>query len=227
MEMERKTCSLTVNCEDHMGLLVLRKGELIDARTGDMQGEPAAIRIIAWPNPSISISGYGELGERRIETPLGFIVMEAMRVQDEAARSAPLPEGASELPPARKSVRPPPRLSSAPPTETLSFGTTAVAIVDTATGSVLRSAARDGCPIGELARTASQVLRQQAVMLDLCDRTEGIEELVLTTTTHCDVIRPLDSQEFALLIFVPDETNLVMARLELQRFVNTKPQRAP
>jgi hypothetical protein len=33
------------------------------------------------------------------------------------------------------------------------------------------------------------------------------------------VIRPLSATEFALLVFVPGETNLVMARLELEQFV--------
>ena len=108
MEMERKTCSLTIRCDDKLGVLVVRKGQLIDARSGELCGEDAAISIIAWPNSSITISRHGETGPAVIQKPLGFIVMEAMRIQDEIAHRAPDPnEGNGSLfPTARRSWRP-------------------------------------------------------------------------------------------------------------------------
>ena len=230
MEMERKTCSLTVLCDDQSGVLVIRKGELVDAQSGPQRGEDAAVAIIAWPNPSIAIAGLGERSARTIEKSLGFIVMEAMRVQDEAARNAPKPEVAgSDWPPPRKTWRPSsmppqpsPALSVAPG---LPSGAQAIAVVDTATGVVLRSAAQEGYPLTELARMAAQVLRQEATTLDLCGQAEGIEELVLSTSSRCDVIRPLSANEFALLVFAPEDTNLVMARFELDRFIATSLRR--
>jgi hypothetical protein len=66
---------------------------------------------------------------------------------------------------------------------------------------------------------ASQVLQQEAAMLKLCIETEGVEELVLSTSSRCDVIRPLNAHAFALLVFAPEDTNLVMARLELEQFI--------
>ncbi|HXK17506.1 MAG TPA: response regulator, partial [Polyangiaceae bacterium] len=56
MEMERKTCTLSVSCAESSGTLVIRKGELIAAETAGVRGAQAAIAIIAWPNPSITIS---------------------------------------------------------------------------------------------------------------------------------------------------------------------------
>jgi hypothetical protein len=66
---------------------------------------------------------------------------------------------------------------------------------------------------------ASQVLLQQASILKLCIETEGVEELVLSTSSRCDVIRPVTANAFALLVFAPDETNLMMARIELDQFI--------
>ncbi|MES1178104.1 MAG: response regulator [Myxococcales bacterium] len=235
MEMERKTCNLTIKCDDKSGLLVVRKGELVDARSGDLQGEDAAISIIAWPNPSIMISRHSEVGPAVIQKSLGFIVMEAMRVQDEAAHNAPKPSdgNGSSWPAQRHSWRPSPMppppsspLSAAPPLVPsaivgLPSGATAIAVVDTATGAVLKSAAKDGVPLVELAGMAALVLRHQTTTLSLCNVAEGVEELVLSTTQRCDVIRPLNGSgsQFALLVFEPEETNLVMARLELDRFI--------
>jgi hypothetical protein len=56
-------------------------------------------------------------------------------------------------------------------------------------------------------------------MLKLCVESEGVEELVLSTSSRCDVIRPLNQHAFALLVFAPEETNLVMARIELEQFI--------
>jgi len=117
-------------------------------------------------------------------------------------------------------------VSAAPPlvpssSAALPSGTSAIAVVDTATGAVLRSASKDGVPLAELACMAALVLRHQTTTLNLFNTAEGVEELVLSTTGRCDVIRPLNGSgsQFALLVFEPEETNLVMARLELDRFI--------
>ncbi len=235
LEMERKTCNLTIKSQEQTGVLVVRKGELVDARTGNLRGEDAATAIIAWPNSSIVISRPNDFGPPAIEKSLGFIVMEAMRIQDETARNAPSPEAGGSAWPPRRSWRPSgtpsepsPALGSSPhaaPSNAselgLPSGASAIAVVDTATGNVLRSATKDGYPLQEVATMAALVLRHQAATLKLCDTAEGVEELVLSTTSRCDVIRPLNggSNQFALLVFAPEDTNLVMARLELQRFI--------
>lgn len=235
MEMERKTCNLTIRSDDKLGVLVVRKGQLIDARSGELRGEDAAISIIAWPNSSIMISRHGEFGPPVIQKSLNFIVMEAMRMQDEAAHHAALPsEGnGSGFPGPRYSFRP--SASGAEPSPAQANGThlpqarefalpsgaSAIAIVETTSGLLLQFAAKEGCPVAELAHTAALVVRHQLNTLELCSDNEGIEELVLSTSTYCDVIRPIGSglTQFALLVFAPDETNLVMARLELERFI--------
>lgn len=232
LEMERKSCTLNVSYGDSSGYLVVRRGQLAAAGIGDKRGEEAAITIVAWPYPSISISRHCVDAPSTIQSSLGFIVMEAMRLQDEAARNAHVDGGyGSVWPTPRRTWRPtgtpgsdqpPPAASKAERADSiLPSGARAMALVETATGNVLRAASREDCPIGELARMAAQLLLQEAATLELCGNGsgEGLEELVLSTSSRCDVIRPLGATEFALLVFAPEETNLVMARIELQHFI--------
>jgi CheY-like chemotaxis protein len=230
LEMERKTCTLNISCDDRNGVLVVHKGALVAAQTGDVLGQSAAIEIIAWPFANITISRHRDVGSGGIQAPLGFILMEAMRVQDENARSAPGNKAPDSVRPApRRTWRPSGSPSQWPVAADssqlghvefgLPSGAHALALVDTATGQVLRFAAQPGCPLDELARMASQVLLQEAAMLKLCVETEGVEELVLSTSSRCDVIRPVSANAFALLVFAPEETNLMMARIELDQFI--------
>ena len=55
LEMEQKTCTLTINHHDQAGTLFIRRGELYDARVGDRSGQDAAMAIIGWLDPTITI----------------------------------------------------------------------------------------------------------------------------------------------------------------------------
>jgi len=217
MEMERKSCSLSVQCGDKVGELFLSLGKLVNARCGDLEGEAAAVEIVGWSNPSIAISSERGVRPRVIETSLGFIVMEAMRIQDEAARS--YNDRASEHPAAmRLSTRAP--LSDGEGVR-LPASAYALAFVDTASGALLMSAKREGFPLEETAQTAALVIRQELSTLALCGASQSMQELVISTPSRGELIRALDPQcnAFALLVYSPEETNLVMARIELERFL--------
>lgn len=225
LEMERKSCTLDVVCNERSGLLVVSKGVLVSARTGGLQGEAAAIAVVAWPTPSIAISRRAEPVGLAIQSSLGFILIEAMRLQDEAARVSDNGVTGSVWSNARRARRPSNGLvtfeSSRPAAGEVGLpsGARGLALVETATGNVLRSAASEDCPIGELARLAAQLLLQEAATLRLCSEAEAVEELVFSTRSRCDLIRPLGESEFALLVFAPEETNLVIARIELDHFI--------
>lgn len=224
MEMERKTCTLTVTCAQHTGTLVVRKGELIDAETGALRGERAAIAIVAWQNPSITIARHLATEVRSIERPLGFVIMEAMRVQDEAARETghsdwPAPGrglGASSLPISSS-------LATRSPTGTLGLpsGVRAIAVAETGTGALLHWAASDGFPMVERVTAAARLLEEQREAFRVSEPTQNIEEIMLLSATHCEIIQPLRESQgrFGLVVFEQAECNLVVARLELTRFV--------
>jgi DNA-binding response OmpR family regulator len=224
MEMERKTCTLTVTCPGNTGTLVIRKGELIDADTGELRGERAAIAIVAWHNPSITIARHVTTEFRSIEQPLSFIIMEAMRVQDEAARAS----GQSEWPASGRGLRGsslPLAKSVAARSRTgaleLPSGLRAIAVAETSTGALLHWAASEDFAMPEHATVASRLLAQQSEAFRLSDPSQSIDEIVLFSATRGEIIRPLSALDgrFGMVVFELSECNLVVARLELTRFV--------
>jgi len=224
MEMERKTCTLTVTCTRATGTLVIRKGELIHAETGDLRGEQAAIAIVAWHNPSITIARHVTTELRSIEQPLSFIIMEAMRVQDEAARAS----GQSEWPASGRGLRG----SSLPLTKSvaarsatgalgLPSGLLAIAVAEASGGALLHWAASEGFAMMEHAAVAAHLLSQQCEAFRVSDPSQSIDEIVLFSANRCEVIWPLTSLAgaFGMVVFELSECNLVVARQELTRFV--------
>lgn len=224
MEMERKTCTLTVACPPNTGTLVIRKGELIHAAAGALHGEPAAVAIVAWPNATITIARHATTEFRSIERPLSFIIMEAMRVQDEALRES----GHSEWPVSGRGLA----VSSLPPTNSivaraptealgLPSGLRGIAIAEASSGALLHWAASEGFGMPERASLASRLLEQQSEAFRVSDPTQSIDEILLFSATRCEIIRPLGASNgrFAMAVFELSECNLVAARHELTRFV--------
>jgi two-component system KDP operon response regulator KdpE len=80
---DKATCTLTVSHEDGKGAMFFRKGELIDATSPGSQGLEAAFEIIGWERPEIEISNVCARFKRVIQEPLGFILIESSRREDE------------------------------------------------------------------------------------------------------------------------------------------------
>jgi CheY-like chemotaxis protein len=118
ISMDRKTCTLLMSTRDASGHLFIQKGEVVDARAGDLRGEEAALAILSWPFPMVTIDSRCKFTERTIHKPLTYIIMEAMRLADEQAR---LDEAAGALrgssPPSRRSEAPPSSATEAGPGE--------------------------------------------------------------------------------------------------------------
>lgn len=87
INMEQKTCTLRMleKKSGQMGVLFFREGELLDARMGDHQGEPAALEIFSWESISLSIQNDCPLQERKINRVMNALIMEATRLKDERA----------------------------------------------------------------------------------------------------------------------------------------------
>lgn len=87
IEMEQKTCTIRASDKksDKRGILFFKEGELIDARIGKDHGNSAAYRIFAWSEVSISIENHCLQKKRHIEGDLQAILLEAMRLKDEAS----------------------------------------------------------------------------------------------------------------------------------------------
>jgi CheY-like chemotaxis protein len=86
LEMENKTCTLTVKSQGKEGHLYFVKGEFMEAKTGKLKGEEAALDIVTWDNVAIEIQYTCSVKKKNIEVPLAEILMEGFRIKDEQAR---------------------------------------------------------------------------------------------------------------------------------------------
>jgi DNA-binding NtrC family response regulator len=84
VEMEEKTCTLTVKSKNRVGHMYFLKGGLIDADTDGLQGEKAAYNIICWEKSLIEIEDICRKEKKEINKPLMMILMEANKLKDEA-----------------------------------------------------------------------------------------------------------------------------------------------
>jgi CheY-like chemotaxis protein len=88
MEMEEKTCTVRLieKPSGKQGILFFLDGQLLDARSEGLRGEPAAYEIFSWDDVSLSIQNSCPQRERRIYRDLQAILLDAMRLKDELKR---------------------------------------------------------------------------------------------------------------------------------------------
>jgi DNA-binding response OmpR family regulator len=86
LEMEKKTCTLTVTFNECIGSLYFLGGELINAKTETSEGEQAAYEIIGWDETEIEINYSCENKTKTITSPLTFVLMESYKMKDEASK---------------------------------------------------------------------------------------------------------------------------------------------
>ncbi|MDX9735234.1 MAG: response regulator [Thermoanaerobaculia bacterium] len=96
LEIERKSCTLRVHAGTRTGLLHLVGGAPWDAEAGALRGEAAAAEIVCWGAAGIEILPAGKGIERRVQSTLGQLLLEAFRVLDEQRESVPASAGDSE-----------------------------------------------------------------------------------------------------------------------------------
>ena len=86
IEMEQKTCTIRVvnKSSNKQGVLFFKNGILLDARVADLQGKLASYEIFSWDKVTVFIQDSCALKERRIEEDLQAILLDAMRLKDEA-----------------------------------------------------------------------------------------------------------------------------------------------
>ena len=86
MEMEERTCTIRLvdRASKKAGVLFFREGSLLDARVDDLQGLDAAYMIFSWDEVTLSIQNECLQKENKINSDLQPIILEAMRLKDEA-----------------------------------------------------------------------------------------------------------------------------------------------
>jgi hypothetical protein len=93
LEQERHTCKVLVNAGNKQGYLFFLGGELIDAEFAELSGIEAAYAIVSWDSPSISLNET-ESRAKTIDNPLGFILLNAAKRQDEQTEDHTMTEPA-------------------------------------------------------------------------------------------------------------------------------------
>ncbi len=99
IEMEQKTCTIRIadSRNQKQGVLYFRDGDLLDARINGLKGEKAAHEIFSWDEVTLSIQNGCPLTEKRIQGELQAILLEAMRLKDEAKQTAHVSTGPEEV----------------------------------------------------------------------------------------------------------------------------------
>ena len=88
IELDRKTCTLRIKSNEHRGVLYFIDGEILDAHTEQTDGEEAALSIIGWFPAEIDLHETCRKHEKCISSPLGFLLIEQARRQDEQGHCA-------------------------------------------------------------------------------------------------------------------------------------------
>ncbi len=82
LEQERHNCRVQVHSDEKHGILYFKEGDLVDAEFEHLRGIEAAYAIVSWENSSIALA-EAISRTRRIEHPLGYILLNAAKQQDE------------------------------------------------------------------------------------------------------------------------------------------------
>lgn len=83
LELEKKTCTLLVSSDGTNGCLYLDKGVVLNAETGTLIGEEAAIQILGWENAQIKMIDDCAKKEKDIRSSLTRLILDAFRRKDE------------------------------------------------------------------------------------------------------------------------------------------------
>ncbi len=96
-EMEKSTFTLRVTSRHRVGLLHLNEGELVAAELDEFTGTEAAYRVISWEDASIDIEPLSTSKTGEIHLPLMHVLMESLKLKDEAVttqeKPPPMPKG--------------------------------------------------------------------------------------------------------------------------------------
>lgn len=83
LEIDKKTCTLTIRSESNKGYMHFKEGDLLDATYKELQGSEAAFEIVSWKNVEIAMDSSCSVTEKNISESLGFILLEGSRRTDE------------------------------------------------------------------------------------------------------------------------------------------------
>ncbi|MBU0674604.1 MAG: response regulator [Proteobacteria bacterium] len=98
INIESKTCTLTIKSGKKIGTMYLDKGDLLNAAADKMEGDEAAQEIVTWSSKGMHIEIDHELDvtDRKCQLTIMSLLMEAARLQDEKMASGELSDEEEE-----------------------------------------------------------------------------------------------------------------------------------
>ena len=227
LELERKTCTLTVTSAGHDGRLFFRGGRLVGAETDGLQGTDAALEIVTWEHADVEISDVCPVDGPEVEGGLRFLLLEGMRLKDERERHAPRPLGIAQetdaaiealLSPGAGAAREPEDPRAA---ETIREaleqgraleGSLATLLVETATGNLIAAAiGAKGVDVEVAAAATAELARQKPRVEERIGLKDTFEEVLLTSTRRYYLLRPVGGGGRMFLLLVLDRTRANLA----------------
>lgn len=90
INIESKTCTLTVESQGKSGLIYIKKGDIMNAKTGMLEGNKAAQEIISWSNDGLTIEIVNSctINDKIVTHTIMSLLMEAARMEDERSAKA-------------------------------------------------------------------------------------------------------------------------------------------
>lgn len=219
VDMERKTCTFVLHDSDRIGHLYFREGVLIDAKCLALRGNAAAIEMVSWLRPQVTIMSTCATKETTVNQPVGFIIMEAIRLMDEKEYTESQRRIAVQALPSSPHIAflsTPPSYSlsqfPAPPSDRAS----AMAVVERETGRILFRSG-EFQDLDRLAQVLASTFSEEAKTAAMLGEENGVEEMVFTSTKYWVVCRPLldPPNTLAISVFDPAEATVAMERFEL------------
>jgi CheY-like chemotaxis protein len=230
LELERKTCTLTVTSVDRNGRLFFRGGRLVGAETDGLDGADAALEIVTWEHADVEISDVCTVKGPEVEGGLRYLLLEGMHLKDERERHAPRPLGiAQETDAAIDSLlssnagavrEPEDPWATETMREALEQGRTlegslATLLVETATGNLIAAAiGAKGVDVEVAAAATAELARQKPRVEERIGLKDTFSEVLLTSTRRYYLLRPVgsDGRMFLLLVLDRKKANLTTAQ---------------
>jgi CheY-like chemotaxis protein len=235
VELERKTCRMIVRGGGEVGVLHIVRGKLVHAETGNLEGDAAALEIASWAHPSIEFENQPPPRDRSVSHPLGFILMESARLQDErelaenkrmAVEESGLPRAVlfrGEGKTTKDSGSDAREFSRRTLEATINVeGILTVALVGV-DGRLLDHLSKENCAHFErLADGLASVVRAELQAVEQQGRSDKVEDLLITSASRYEMMRPLPGTDSFVLVIgdrqrsAPAMTRLFVSATEKQ-----------
>jgi CheY-like chemotaxis protein len=230
LEVERQSCALRVVSPDGVGTLVFEGGKLVDAWTGELSGNLAALSILCFQDCTLNVVGALRAEVQRVTQPLSYLLLESARRTDEereqvAGQWEIVSVGATvheEPPSSRRETAggakkgPMADIKTSMQNASKIGGCLGAALVDYTSGMCLGFVGNPGFDLELAAAGNADVVRAKKSIRDKLGLKDKIEDILISLTGQYHLIRMVGTTMFIYLVLDRSKANLALARKDLE-----------